>query len=290
MPTDPWPATVERVRRLEAMGFDHVWVYDHLSWRRYRDRAWHATVPWLAGLAASTSRIRLGTMVANPNIRHPLLFAKDAMTLDHVAGGRLILGVGTGGTGHDATVLGAEPLTPGQRVDRLAEFVDVLDGLLSGRVTTHRGSHYTILDARVQPGCVQRPRVPLAIAAGGPRTLALAARYGDAWITFGDSSTHDVAAERTLDIVRKQAETLDAHCRRMGRDPSTLDRIYLAGNTRARPLASVEAFADFAGQYRDLGFTDLVFHHPRPDDPVWDEPEEIVEAIAAALPGLRAPS
>src|SRR6185437_15172338 len=106
LPTDPWPETVRRARHLEAMGYDHLWTYDHLSWRRYRERAWHAAMPWLTGVAAATTRVRVGPMVVSPTFRHPLPFAKEAMTLDHVSDGRLTLGLGAGGTGFDATVLG----------------------------------------------------------------------------------------------------------------------------------------------------------------------------------------
>jgi alkanesulfonate monooxygenase SsuD/methylene tetrahydromethanopterin reductase-like flavin-dependent oxidoreductase (luciferase family) len=283
MPTDPWATTVERVRRLEAMGYDHLWVYDHLSWRRYRDRAWHGTYPWLTGLAALTSRIRLGTMVANPNIRHPLVLAKDAMTLDHISAGRFTLGLGAGGTGFDSTVMGQAPLDPGDRIDRLEEFAAVLDGLLRGELTDHVGRWYRIEGGRLLPGCIQVPRVPLAIAAGGRRGLRLVAGTADAWITYGDTSHRDLSAEGTEAIVARQRDILDESCSAIGREPSSIDRIYLIGNTAERPLASCQAFIDFAGRYRDLGFTDIVFHHPRPDDPVWDEPEEIVEAIATTL-------
>jgi alkanesulfonate monooxygenase SsuD/methylene tetrahydromethanopterin reductase-like flavin-dependent oxidoreductase (luciferase family) len=282
MPTDPWPETVERVRRLEALGYDHLWVYDHLSWRRYRDRDWHATFPWLAALAALTERIRFGTMVANPNIRHPLTLAKDAMTIDHVSGGRLTLGIGAGGVGFDATVLGQAKLRPAERVDRLEEMVGVLNGLLRAELSDHDGQWYQFEGARLLPGCVQRPRLPLAIAAGGRRTLQLTARFGDAWITYGDTSYRETSERATDGVVRRQLDQLEAFCDRLGRDPATIDRIYLIGNTEARPLASREAFVDFAGRYRQLGFTDLVFHHPRPDDPVWNEPEAIVEEIAPA--------
>jgi alkanesulfonate monooxygenase SsuD/methylene tetrahydromethanopterin reductase-like flavin-dependent oxidoreductase (luciferase family) len=284
MPTDPWPQTVEHVRRLEAWGYSHVWVYDHLSWRRYHDRPWHATYPWLAGLATLTERIRLGTMVANPNIRHPVVLAKDAMTVDHLCGGRFTLGIGAGGTGFDATVLGQEPLTPGQRVSRLVELTRVVDGLLRGDLTDHTGDWYRIEEARMLPGCVQRPRLPLAVAAGGQQTLRLVAEVADAWITYGDTSYGDLSESGTEAVVRQQLDVITHRCAEVGRDPAAVDRIYLIGNTEARPLRSLDAFVDFAGRYGELGFTDLVFHHPRPDDPVWNEPAEIVEAIASTFP------
>jgi alkanesulfonate monooxygenase SsuD/methylene tetrahydromethanopterin reductase-like flavin-dependent oxidoreductase (luciferase family) len=293
LPTDPWADTVERVQRLEELGYDHIWTYDHLSWRRYRDRDWHAAIPWLTGLAGATERVRLGTMVATPTFRHPVTLAKEAMTLDHIAAGRLTLGLGAGGVGFDATVLGGSPLPPGPRTERLTEFVSVLDRLLREPAVSHRGPYYTVDEARMVPGCVQRPRVPLAVAAGGPRTLALAARFGDAWITYGDTGHGyrdrlDTSSAGTERVVRAQAARLDDECAVLGRDPGDLDRIYLIGNTDDRPLASVEAFRDFAGRYGALGFTDLVFHHPRPDDPIWTEPDQIVEDLATeVLPALR---
>jgi alkanesulfonate monooxygenase SsuD/methylene tetrahydromethanopterin reductase-like flavin-dependent oxidoreductase (luciferase family) len=287
LPADPWPETVERAQRLEQLGYHHLWTYDHLSWRRYRDRPWHAAMPWLTGVAAVTQRVRLGTMVTTPNFRHPVTLAKEAMTLDHISNGRLVLGIGTGGRGFDATVLGGSELSPRESVARLSEFVDVLDQLLREPVTDHAGTHYTASDARMIPGCVQRPRVPIALAAGGPKTLGLVARYADAWITYGDTSHREDSPEATERIVRRQIDVLAEHCAKLGRDPSEIQRVYLAGNTAERPLASIEAFREFIGRYGELGFTDIVFHHPRPDDSVWTEDPSIVEAIAAeVLPTL----
>ena len=283
MPTDPWPATVARVRRLEEMGYDHLWVYDHLSWQRYQDRAWMGTYTWLAGLAAVTSRIGLGTMVANPNIRHPLTLAKDAITIDQISDGRMILGIGAGGTGFDARILGQWPLSAKERTDRLIEHVHLLDGLLRGTMQDHTGEHYEVEGARTLPGCVQQPRLPIVIAAGGSRGLRLAADVADGWITFGDTTGTDLTPSGTERVVREQAELLDFHCATFGRDPATMRRYYLIGNTAERPLASIDAFEDFIGRYRALGFTDIVFHHPRPDDPVWNEPVGIVEQIAERL-------
>lgn len=90
LPTDPWPQAVARAQHLERLGFDHVWTYDHLSWRRFHDSAWFGAVPWLTGIAMATGNIRLGTMVATPNFRHPVTFAKEVMTLDHISAGRAL--------------------------------------------------------------------------------------------------------------------------------------------------------------------------------------------------------
>jgi len=282
LPTDPWPETARRARHIEALGYDHLWTYDHLSWRRYRGRPWYSAIPWLTGLAGETSRIRLGTMVAAPNLRHPVTLAQDTVTLDHVSQGRFVLGVGAGGVGFDSTVFGHEALTPKELAARFAEFVDVLARLFAEPTVSHAGAYFTVNDACIQPDAVQVPRVPIAIAAAGPKSLAVVAQHGDAWITYGAPTNRDHPAS-TEEIVRAQARQLDAACAEIGRDPSTIQRIFMIGNTDDRPLRSVAAFDDFVERYAAIGFTDVVFHHPRVDDPAWDEPETIVDEIAAAV-------
>jgi alkanesulfonate monooxygenase SsuD/methylene tetrahydromethanopterin reductase-like flavin-dependent oxidoreductase (luciferase family) len=185
-------------------------------------------------------------------------------------------------------VLGGEVLSARQRADRLIEFVEVLDVLLTEGEASYAGEWFQVDAAQVVPGCVQKPRLPLAIAAGGPRTLALAARHADNWITYGEPEYADTTPAGVDKAVRTQRARLEDACAAIGRDPSEIDSTYLIGNTDERPLASVDAFVDFAGRFGALGFTDLVFHHPRPGDPVWTEPVAIVEALATdALPQLR---
>jgi len=287
IPTDPWPVAVAQARRVESLGYDHLWTYDHLSWRHYRERPWFAAIPWLAGLAGVTSTVGLGTLVCSPNFREPLTLAKDAIALDHVSDGRFLLGVGAGGTGWDATVYGTAPLAPAARHSRFAEMVEALDGLLTHPAYSFAGEHYVIADARTHPGPRQAPRLPLAVAAAGPKALALAARFADVWITIGDP-WHDPSPAGTERAVREQTRGLEDACRSAGRDPVSVRRLLLAGAGTDRPLASVEAFTDFAERYAALGVTDLVVHHPRADDPSWADPPEILERIATdALPGLR---
>ena len=88
------PAQDRRWARVEAYGFAHGWSLDHLAWRAFADSTWYATVPALAAAALTTSRLSLGTFVASPNFRHPVLFAKELMTLDVMSGGRMLVGVG----------------------------------------------------------------------------------------------------------------------------------------------------------------------------------------------------
>src|SRR5690349_5660274 len=217
LPTDPWPEAVARARHLEEIGYHTLWTYDHLSWRRYREKPWFSAIPWLTGVAAATSRIRLGTMVASPNFRHPVTLAKEAMTLDHVSNGRLTLGVGAGGSGFDATVLGP---VPGPRPPRFAEFVEVLDGLLSNPAYSPEGPFYTVDDARMLPGCVQRPRLPIAVAAAGPKALAVVAKHADAWITYGEPDSTASSPSRPAPAARPHPDLSPAQIERAVRDQS----------------------------------------------------------------------
>jgi alkanesulfonate monooxygenase SsuD/methylene tetrahydromethanopterin reductase-like flavin-dependent oxidoreductase (luciferase family) len=286
IPTDPWPVAVRTAQDVETLGFDHLWTYDHLSWQHYRDAPWFSAFPWLAGIAGATTTLRLGTLVCSPNFREPLTLAKDAIALDHVSAGRFVLGVGAGGLGWDATVYGREPLAPGPRAARFAEMVEALDGLLTRREFSFRGAFYEIADARTTPGPLQEPRLPLAVAAAGPKGIALAARFADAWITLGDpwSDESPAGIERA---VGEQSARLDDECERIGRNPASVDRILLSGAGDDRPLASIAAVEDYAGRYRNLGITDLVVHQPRAGDPHWDDPPDMLERVGAILPALR---
>jgi alkanesulfonate monooxygenase SsuD/methylene tetrahydromethanopterin reductase-like flavin-dependent oxidoreductase (luciferase family) len=268
-------------RRAEQLGFAAAYTYDHLSWRSFRDGPWFGALPTLAAAAAVTERIRLGTLVTSPNFRHPVPLAKELVSLDDVSGGRLVLGVGSGGTGFDATAPGGPPWSPRERTERFEEFVELLDLLLTSPATASReGRFYSAHEVQNLPGCVQRPRVPFAVAAIGPRGLALAARYGQAWVTFGDPTLPEGAsASQSRAALGDQVARLDEACERAGR--TVLERILLVGTTTVaeQPLASVDAFVDFAGAHADLGFTEIVLHWPIPDS-VFAADQRVFEAIA----------
>ncbi|MFI8188413.1 LLM class flavin-dependent oxidoreductase [Streptomyces sp. NPDC085946] len=272
--------------RAEQLGFHGAYTYDHLSWRTFRDGPWFGAVPTLTAAAAVTERMRLGTLVTSPNFRHPVTLAKELISLDDISGGRITLGIGAGGTGFDATALGQEPWTPRERADRFAEFVPLLHRLLSEDSVSYDGDFYSAHEARNIPGCVQRPRLPFAVAATGPRGLRLAARYGQAWVTTGDPKLYENGTpEQSVRALRAQAEKLADACATVGRDAAELDRVLLTGFTpdRGRPLQSLDAFVDFAGRHRDLGFTEIVIHWPIPDS-VFAAEEKVFEQIAMEAP------
>ncbi|MDN5380788.1 MULTISPECIES: LLM class flavin-dependent oxidoreductase [Streptomyces] len=268
--------------RAEQLGFHTAYTYDHLSWRSFRDGPWFGAVPTLTAAAAVTDRIRLGTLVASPNFRHPVPFAKELISLDDLSGGRITLGIGAGGTGFDATALGQQMWTPRERADRFAEFVLLLDRLLTEDTVSYEGEFYSAHEARNIPGCVQRPRLPFAVAATGPRGQRLAARYGQAWVTTGDPRLYENGTpEQSVRALRAQIEKLAEACAAEGRAVTELDKILLTGFTpdRGRPLESLDAFVDFAGRHQELGFTEIVIHWPIPGSDFASD-EKVFEKIA----------
>lgn len=96
LPAETWATQRDTWRRADHLGFDHAWTFDHLAWRSLREAPWFGAVPTLAAAAAVTSSIRLGTLVASPNFRHPVPFARELITLDHISEGRFTLGIGAG--------------------------------------------------------------------------------------------------------------------------------------------------------------------------------------------------
>lgn len=253
-------------QRAEQLGFHAAYTYDHLSWRTFRDGPWFGALPTLTAAAGATERIRLGTLVTSPNFRHPVTLAKELISLDDVSGGRVTLGIGAGGTGFDAVVLGQEPWSPRERADRFAEFVTLLDRLLTQDAVTAEGTYYSAVEARDIPGCVQRPRLPFAVAATGPRGLRLAATLGQAWVTTGDPKLFESGtAEESLKAIGGQIDRLGAECEKIERDVAGLEKILLTGFTPGRPLDSFDAFVDFAGRHSELGITEIVVHAPIPD-------------------------
>ncbi|MER7516902.1 LLM class flavin-dependent oxidoreductase [Streptomyces sp. NPDC126499] len=283
LPVDRWHAGGRAAwQRAEELGFHAGYTYDHLSWRSFRDHTWFGALPTLTAAATATERLRLGTLVTSPNFRHPVTLAKELMSLDDISGGRITLGIGAGGDGFDATVLGQERWTPRERADRFAEFVPLLDRLLTEDAVTHHGTFYSADEARNIPGCVQRPRLPFAVAATGPRGLRLAARHGQAWVTTGDPKLYaDGTPEQSLAALGGQIDKLGKACADIGRDMTELDKILLTGFTPEQNtvLRSLDAFVDFAGRHQELGFTEIVIHWPIPDSDFAAD-EAVFEKIA----------
>jgi len=274
LPQFNWPEARARWKSLEDRGFAHGWTYDHLAWRDLAEQPWFGTVPTLTAAATATSTLRLGTWVTSPNFRHPVTLAKDLMTLDDISGGRVIVGVGAGGTGWDAGVLGQQPLTPGQRTARLGEFVTLLDLLLTQPDTSWHGEYFQAERARMIPAG-SRARIPLIVAANGPRTIRIAAS-ADGWATTGPEST-DATTEQWWTSIAGLVERFEDTAAEAGRDPAVMGRYLNLDSAPVLSVSSINAFTDAAGRAAALGFTDVLVHWPRPagiyagDDAVLDQ-------------------
>lgn len=280
LPEHRWPEASRRWRRVEELGFDHAWTYDHLAWRTLADGPWFATVPTLTAAATVTSRIQLGTWVASPNFRHPVTFAKELMTLDDLSAGRMLLGVGAGGLGFDAEVLGQPVYSPAERVQRLGEFVELLDQLLREPVTDYTGRFFQAVGARMYPGCVQQPRLPFVVAANGPKAMRLAARFGSGWATSGPADADGQASWWTG--VERMAQTFAGIEHESG---ARVPGRYLSLDGGGFALSSLDHFTDMVGRAADAGFTDVVVHWPRPDG-VYAGSEHVLDDVGAILPEL----
>ncbi len=284
LPDQRWSIAGPRWQRAEEFGFDHAWTYDHLGWRDLVDGPWFDAVPTLTAAALVTRQIRLGTFVASPNFRHPVHFAREVTALDDISAGRLLLGLGAGGTGFDSAVLGEVELTPRSRVDRFTEFLELLDAILTSPTTTSRGEYFSAVDARSTPGSVQLPRPPFIVAANGPRALRLAARFGDGWVTTGTVATDDADVwwRSVAEVSARFTEVLEAS----GRAPDTIDRYLNLDSSPTYSMSSVAAFTDAIGRAAALGFTDAITHWPRASS-WYAGDEKVLESVAAQLPTLR---
>ena len=283
LPEHRWVNAAPMWRRVEELGFDHAWTYDHLIWGGLPDSPWYGTTPTLSAAAMVTSTIRLGTFVTSPNYRHPVTFMRDLLALDDISGGRLIIGIGVGGD-IDSTILGGHVLTPGQRVDRLHEFTELLDRLLTTDHVTYGGTYFSAVDARTLPGPVQRPRIPFVMAANGPRSLRIAVEFGEGWVTTGPK----------VETMGEWWAALEAMCLRLdqtlaeaGRDAGTFDRYLSLDSSPLYALTSVATFEEMAGRAEELGFTDVITHWPRPDGPYAGD-ESVLESVASdVIPTFR---
>lgn len=279
LPQFTWRDAAARWRSVQERGFAHGWTYDHLAWRSLADEDWFATVPTLTAAALVTDSLRLGTWVASPNFRHPVTFAKELLTLDDISGGRIIAGIGAGGAGWDAEVLGTPALSPRARVDRLGEFVTLTDLLLREGDVSWRGSYFAAVRARMHP-VGARQRIPFVVAANGPRSMRVAAG-GDAWATTGppgDPGTVDAWWRGVADLVARFDEIAVS----AGRDPAEIDRYLDLDSAPVYSLTSVDTFTDAAGRAAALGFTDAIVHWPRPAPPYAGN-ERVLDAAADLL-------
>lgn len=268
-----WPDVRDAWLDYEAAGWDSLWLPDHLVTPMGDPDDFHEAWMTLAALANLTSRARIGVLVTSNTFRHPGVLAKQAVTVDHISGGRLDLGLGAGWHEgeHEAFGINLPPI--GERVSRYAEALALIDEFLRNDLTTFDGEYYQLREAPNRPTPVQQPRIPIMVGAHGPRTIRIAARHTDIWNSRG-----------TVDEMRERNEALTAAAVHYGREPESIVRSvsYFPFRTDQRPWESEDAFVAWVEQYRAIGFTDFLFEAPPP------EHRDVADRIARdILPQLR---
>lgn len=210
-----WPDLRDACLAVERSGWDTLWIDDHLL-ADEGDPNDPKLEGWatLAALAVLTERVRLGLLVGANTFRNPGHTAKLATTLDHLSGGRAILGLGGGWFEREHDAFGLDFGSGfGERLDRLEEAVGLLRRLLDGGRVTHDGRHYAMRDAICAPRPIQ-PRLPIMIGGSGPtKTLRTTARHADLWNGFG-----------TPERIGETSEVLRARCAEIGRPFEAIDR------------------------------------------------------------------
>jgi alkanesulfonate monooxygenase SsuD/methylene tetrahydromethanopterin reductase-like flavin-dependent oxidoreductase (luciferase family) len=209
-----WATFRDSALAAEAAGWDSVWTWDHLMaifgpWEQPIFEGWSV----LCALGPITTRVKLGLMVGANTFRNPGLTAKQAITLDHVSGGRAVLGIGGAWMEREHEAYGLPFGTGfGERLDRLDESVELMRRLFDGERFSHAGTYYAFNDALANPGPVQE-HLPILVGGSGPKkTLRTVALRADAWNTSG-----------WVDEVRGKLDILGEHCAAVGRDLSTIE-------------------------------------------------------------------
>lgn len=217
-PSQAFGDVLDLCSHAEQTGWDGIWYADH-----FMPNAEDTSTPWpeawvtLSALGARVPRLRLGTLVSGNTYRHPAVLAKMAATLDHITGGRVVLGIGSGWQENEHTQYGIPFYTVPERLKRLDEACQVIRSLFSETKTNFDGAYYQLQDASLEPKPVQQP-LPLLIGGGGEKmTLKITARYADEWNVWG-----------TVDTLRHKMAILDQHCADIGRDPRSIQRSAVA--------------------------------------------------------------
>lgn len=272
--TRTWPEMLDLWRSIEALGFDSAWLPDHLIPPYLPDGPIFESWTLLAALAARTERLRLGVLVSSNTFRHPPLLAKQAVTIDHVSGGRLEFGLGAGWFAPEHRMFGLNLPEPRELVGRFREAVEIVALLSRQDLTSYEGRSYQLREAPFRPSPLQRPRIPLTLGAHGPTMLRIVAEHADRWNSTG-----------TVAEMAERNRILDEHCAAIGRDPATIIRshLYVAPLLpEERPWDSPEAFRDLVGRFREAGVGEFLLQPPPP------ERFAMVERIAAeTIPALR---
>lgn len=277
-------ALAKRWRLAENLGFDVLWNCDTVV---EPDRPHHVMFDGpttLTLMGATTSRIRVGTLVSSLYFRQPVTLARAAMTIDHLTHGRLEVGLGVGDPSAGGPRLGID-WSPAEQVARFAEFVELTDLLLRQEITSYEGVYYQCSEAEVIPRPVQQPRPALTIAAHGPKMLQIAARFADGWSQWGG---YGVETEADLHAVTSQrCRQFDVLVDKAGRDPAQV-RHSLVCFPPLTPWESPDYFTDMVGRYQAIGIDEFVLYMPGSWRPEAVYEAQVFEQVARdVIPALK---
>jgi F420-dependent oxidoreductase-like protein len=216
-----WQELLDTWKLIDELGYDTAWTFDHF-FPIFTDPSGPCLEGWvaLAGLAAATRRVELGTLVTGNTYRHPAVLAKMAATLDHISQGRLIMGIGAAWFELEHNAYGIPFYTVGERIRRLEEACQIIKSLWTEKQTNFAGKYYQLSDAYCEPKPLRQPHPPLMIGGQGEKVmLKVIARHADQWNTFG-----------TPELFRHKIEILKGHCETLGRNFDEIE-VSWAGTT-----------------------------------------------------------
>lgn len=243
-PERPWSEVKDLANYADNSDWFCLWYADHFMPNSPTDDITDGPVHecWsvIAGLAATTTRIRLGSLVSPTTVRHPAVLANTAATIDQMSGGRLTLGIGAGWQVNEHRAYGIDLLSAKDRVDRFEEAIQIIRLMLSQDRTTFSGRHFQITDAACQPSPIQKP-LPLLVGTGGPRMSKITARHADQWNTWGH-----------VDEASRRIAALNQACESVGRDPVSIHRSVQALFFKTNDAASADAIRSAAPADRSI--------------------------------------
>ncbi|MDW3179871.1 MAG: LLM class flavin-dependent oxidoreductase [Acidimicrobiia bacterium] len=289
LPGRPWPEYRQQVLHVEELGFDVAAIPDHFCDWANPPAPWMECWTLMAALAVETSSIRLATNVSQIPLRNPGVLAHQAITVDHISGGRVELGIGTGLMIDPGTeMLGLPNWSNAERARRFGEYVELLGLFLSQDVTSYEGEYYSADAAVMNPSSLQSPRIPVVAAALGPQMMRHTARWADAWNTMSFSPDF---GEQLEELSGRNAR-MDVLCRELDREPGDLRRSVnlfdaeaRAAGGRLRVYDDEELLVNLITGLRGAGFTEFGLYYPSDSTQL-----ESFEYIARdVIPSLRAP-
>lgn len=264
-----WDQIREKWLLAESLGFESLYLFDHFT-GLYGDPAGPCleASTLLAALALETERAELGVLVYGNTHRHPVVLAKEMVTIDHLSQGRAVLGIGTGWNENEHRWYGIPLHSPGTRVAMLEEALTVIDGLLTHERFTFTGEHYQVEDAPFSPKPV-REKMPILVGGKKPKMLRVVARHADIWDASG-----------TPEVRKERSEELRRACDEVGRDYHEIRHSMSFG---ADKLVDIDHFEDLVRTYRDVGVQQFLF-----DFPLERDEQQIARKVATELmPKLR---